>query len=337
MIWKFIKEKQSWLLFILFLLALNLVVAALDDTIAFTSVLYTVFLSLLFCLLYLFWRYQKETAFYKTLTERDDNLDLSGIAVPESPFEEIVAESLRQQTLLLKEELLTNTVALEQEKDDLLSWIHEVKTPMTTLRLLIDRIDDKEMRGNLTYEWLRIHHLLDQQLHSKRLPFMQNDLYVEKVSLEDILYDEIRTLQTWCIQKGIGFEVELSETAVLTDSKWLAFIIRQLLTNAVKYSEKADIVITSSRKDEQIILQIRDFGIGMEKKDLPRIFDKGFTSTANHQNQQATGMGLYLAKKAADTLHITMEVDSLPQKGTAFTLTFPRKNDFVHLLSNASM
>ncbi len=333
MIRKFIHEKRSWIIFILFLQGLSLIVAALDDTIAFTSVLYTVFLSLLFFLLYLFWRYQKETPFYKTLTEREDNLDLSAVAVPESPFEEIVAESLRQQTLLLKEELLTNTVALEKEKDDLLSWIHEVKTPMTTLRLLIDRIDDKAMRGNLTYEWLRIHHLLDQQLHSKRLPFMQNDLYVEKVSLEDILYDEIRTLQTWCIQKGIGFEVELPETEVLTDSKWISFIIRQLLTNAVKYSEASDIVITSERKHDQICLHIKDCGIGIETQDLPRIFEKGFTSTANHQNHHATGMGLYLAKKAADTLHIRMEVNSLPQTGTVFSLTFPKKNDFVHLLS----
>ena len=167
----------------LFLQAFSLIVAALDETIAFTSVLYTVFLSSLIFLLFLFWRYQKETPFYKSLTEREDNLDLSAIASPESPFEKIVSESLHQQTMLLKKEMLTNTVALEQEKDDLLSWIHEVKTPMTTLRLLIDRLEDKAMRGSLTYEWLRIHHLLDQQLHSKRLPFMQNDLYIEKISI----------------------------------------------------------------------------------------------------------------------------------------------------------
>ncbi len=333
MIGKFISENISWIIMFLFLQAFSLIVAALDETIAFTSVLYTAFLSSLLFLLFLFWRYQKETPFYKSLTEREDNLDLSAIASPESPFEKIVSESLHQQTMLLKKEMLTNTVALEQEKDDLLSWIHEVKTPMTTLRLLIDRLEDKAMRGSLTYEWLRIHHLLDQQLHSKRLPFMHNDLFIEKISIEPLLYDEIRTLQTWCIQKGIGFEVELSEAEVLTDSKWLSFILRQLLTNAVKYSEASDIVITSSIQYDQVCLQIKDFGIGIAKQDLSRIYEKGFTSTANHQNNHATGMGLYLAKRAADALHIRIEADSIQQKGTVFTLTFPKKNDFVHLLS----
>ena len=104
------------------------------------------------------------------------------------------------------------------------------------------------------------------------------------------------------MQKGIGFDVDLEITNVLSDAKWLSFIIRQLLTNAIKYSEASDIMITKLSEDDQTKLEIKDSGRGIDPKDLPRIFDKGFTSTTKHQDHAATGMGLYLAKKGS-TVH----------------------------------
>ena len=222
-------------------------------------------------------------------------------------------------------------MSLEQEKDELLSWIHEVKTPLTAMQLMIDRLDNETMKSHLIYEWLRIHLLLDQQLHQKRIPFIENDLYIEITDLKVLITKEIKDLQSWCIQKGIGFDLHLEVTEVLSDAKWLAFIIRQLLTNAVKYSEASDIIIKSYQQDEQTILEVEDFGRGIDPKDLPRIFDKGFTSTTKHQDNAATGMGLYLAKKAAKPLLIHIDVHSKLGEGTTFTLTFPKRNEFVHI------
>ena len=162
------------------------------------------------------------------------------------------------------------------------------------------------MKSHLTYEWLRIHLLLDQQLHQRRIPFIENDLYIENTDLETIIFDEIKTLQSWCIQKGIGFDIQLEVTEVLTDAKWLAFIIRQLLTNAIKYSEESDIMIYSHEQAGQTILEVKDSGRGIDPKDLSRIFDKGFTSTTNHHDNAATGMGLYLTKKAAESYSSTL-------------------------------
>ncbi|MNZ92276.1 Sensor histidine kinase GraS [compost metagenome] len=181
----------------------------------------------------------------------------------------------------------------------------------------------------MTYEWLRIHLLLDQQLHQKRIVFIENDLYVEPVLLQPLISQEIRTLRSWCMQKGIGFDLDLEVTEVLSDAKWLAYIIRQLITNAVKYSESADILIRSYLQEEQIMLEVQDWGRGIDPRDLPRIFDKGFTSTLNHHEHMATGMGLYLSKKAADSLMIHIEVISKLGKGTTMRLTFPKRNDFV--------
>jgi len=333
MIKKFLLERLSWIALFVFLQLFLLFVAFIDTAIPFTPILYIVFLSIIIYIFFLVFRYSKETRFYRSLIEREDNLDLTGLAEPESPFEHLVETSITNQTEQLKKVALHNQTALEQEKDELLSWIHEVKTPLTAMHLMIDRLQDEKLKTHLTYEWLRIHFLLDQQLHQKRIPFIENDLYIEKIQLEAVIFSEIKTLQSWCIHKGIGFDIQLEETEVLSDVKWLSFIIRQLLTNAVKYSNASDIMISSKLKNDHMILTIKDFGRGIDSKDLPRIFDRGFTSTTKHQDNAATGMGLYLAKKAAQSLLIQIEVSSELEKGTVFTLSFPKQNEFVNIKS----
>ncbi|WP_071394009.1 sensor histidine kinase [Bacillus tuaregi] len=331
MIHKYVKERLSWILFFIFLQLLIIIVAYLDAAIPMKPILYIVFLSLILFFFFLIIRYHKETKFYHCLEKWDNDLDISVLATADSPFETIVEDKLNEQTEVLKRDMAKNRLTMEQEKDDLLAWIHEVKTPLTAMSLMIDRMADSNIKAPLTYEWLRIHLLLDQQLHQKRIPFMENDLYIEATNLQGLIFKEIKTIQSWCIQKGIGFEVNLEISEVLTDAKWLSFIIRQLLTNAVKYSDSSDIVIRSDVEKGHVKLQVQDSGRGIEAKDLSRIFEKGFTSTTKHQDSAATGMGLYLAKKAAEALSIHMAVESKPGLGTSFTLTFPNRNEFVKI------
>jgi two-component system, OmpR family, bacitracin resistance sensor histidine kinase BceS len=333
MIKKYLLERSSWIILVLFTNLFILFVTYMDPSIPLSSVLYLVSLSMLFFVMFLILRYPRETRFYKSLAERDDDLDVTSIATPESPFEKIIEESITSQAKWLKQAASNNLMTLEQEKDELLSWIHEVKTPLTAMHLMIERIEDDVMKKHLTYEWLRIHLLLDQQLHQRRIPFIENDLYIEQIDLETLIFGEIKTLQSWCIQKGIGFELNLEVAEVLSDAKWLAFILRQLLTNAVKYSEASDITVNSYQQAEHIVLEVKDGGRGIDPKDLPRIFDRGFTSTTVHRDNAATGMGLYLAKKAAQSLFIVIGVESRLGSGTTFTLTFPLKNEFVKLSS----
>ncbi|WP_417898493.1 sensor histidine kinase [Bacillus haimaensis] len=333
MIVSFLRERLSWIMLVAFLHLFISFVAFIDTSIPLVSVLYILFLSFGFFLVFLFFRYKKETEFYRHLKEREKDLDLSTLPKPDSPFEELVAESLRSQSEHLKQDSHQHMQLLEKEKDDLLAWIHEVKTPLTAMKLMVDRMEDEKKRASLTYEWLRIHLLLDQQLHQKRIPFIEKDLYMEETDLEELIYTEIKTLQSWCIQKGIGFDLQLGVKEVLTDAKWLSFILRQLLTNSVKYSRESEIEISSFLSEGQTVLRVKDHGRGIALRDLPRIFDKGFTSTTDHQDHASTGMGLYLARKAADTLHIHIDVTSTLGTGTTFTLTFPKKNEFVRVMS----
>lgn len=331
MIRTYLWERKSWILFFIALHLLWIFVAYIDTAIPLQPILYMVFLSLIFFIVFVFIRYQKETRFFKQLKEWDHNLNITGVGAPDTPFEEIVSDSLSEQANLLRRAASENRMLLEQEKDDLLSWIHEVKTPMTAMHLMIERLEDEPLKAPLKYEWLRIHLLLDQQLHQKRMSIMENDLYIENTDLETVIFQEIKTLQSWCIQKGIGFDIQLDVTEVLSDAKWLAFMIRQLLTNAVKYSTTSDISIKSEHQDDKVTLTIQDFGRGIDPKDLPRVFDKGFTSTIDHNDHASTGMGLYLTKRVSEPLLISIEVTSKRGEGTRVNLTFPQKNDFVQL------
>ena len=331
MIRKFLLEKISWIGFFLILQLLALLIAYVDTNLALNSIYYYTFLSSVLFLIFLFIRYQKETRFYREMNDRAANLDVTTIPDGESPFEKIIETTMVEQMERLKKESSHNHSLLEQEKDDMLAWIHEVKTPLTSMHLIFDRISDQKTRSQLTYEWLRIHLLLDQQLHKKRMPFIENDLYMEEIHLEPLIFSELKTLQSWCIQKGIGFDIDLEVASVLSDSKWLAFMLRQLLTNAVKYSEASEIMVRSFDENGQTSLAVTDSGRGIDARDLPRIFDKGFTSTTAHHDHAATGMGLYLTRKAADSLNMNIEVDSKLGEGTTFTLIFPKRNDFLEI------
>ncbi|WP_121643121.1 HAMP domain-containing histidine kinase [Bacillus vallismortis] len=332
MIKAFLTERRSWIAAFLFQQVLILFVAFVDSSISFQNVLYIVYLCVLFFIIFLWFRYRKETAFYKSLKTWENNLDVTAINEPETPFESVVERSITGQTEHLKQTAARHRLTLENEKDELMAWIHEVKTPLTAMHLLIDRMVDHDLKSQLSYEWLRIHLLLDQQLHQKRMSFIENDLSVECIQFQPIIFKEIKDLQSWCIQKGIGFDIQLEAEEVLSDAKWLAFIIRQLLTNAVKYSEASDIEIKSVQKGERTQLEVKDFGRGIDLKDVPRIFDKGFTSTTDHHDQGSTGMGLYLAKKAAAPLMIHIDVHSESGAGTVFTLTFPKRNQFERVI-----
>lgn len=219
MLEKYLKERLSWIMLFVLLQMLTLFIASMDPSISIKSALYIVFLSAIIFILFLLFRYNKETRFYRSVDEWDNSFDLAEIKGAASPFEEIIAESLNRQTVRYKKELSQNLIKVDQDQDELLSWIHEVKTPLTTMQLMMERIPDPTLKSQLMFEWLRVHLLLDQQLHQKRMPFIQNDLHIEVTSLEPLINQEIKGLQSWCIQKGIGFDISLQEKDVLSDAK----------------------------------------------------------------------------------------------------------------------
>lgn len=216
------------------------------------------------------------------------------------------------------------------ESDYTASWVHEVKAPLTSMKMTIDANRQDPAIRKIESDWLRVHLLIDRQLYISRLPSLGTDYVVEKNEMHHLITPEVRELRSWCIEKNIAVEVEGKNMEVITDSKWCRFIIRQLLTNAVKYSPDGGVICirTDLSPGGHVVLSIKDEGRGIPSHDLPRIFDKGFTGGTGRLHNAATGLGLYLAQQVASKIGITLSATSRLDEGTTMTMTFSTKNEF---------
>lgn len=330
----YIKERFPWILFFIFFQLWINILLTVDVTFTNTSLLYMNSTNLFLFLVFFLWRFIQETRFIKSVFRiREDDLTLDQLIarLPDgySVFDKITMNEIQELIFLGKQELNDSKTVFLEEKDQTLSWIHEMKTPLTSMKLMLENVQDSTLKKKLEVEWLRLHMLLDQQLHKTRLPYIEKDNVIEQVNLQRVIFAEIKELQPWCMQRNIGFEIEDLDEVTLTDQKWLSFIIRQLLSNAVKYSKEDKEISISSRKSElgHLILTIQDEGVGIAQADLPRIFDKTFTGRVGRESTASTGMGLYLAKNSAEKLGITISVISEVNLGSTFTLHFPLQNE----------
>ncbi|HEI1482678.1 TPA: histidine kinase GraS/ApsS, partial [Staphylococcus aureus] len=183
----------------------------------------------------------------------------------------------------------------------------------------------------------RINSMLDTQLYITRLESQRKDMFFDYVSLKRMVIDEIQLTRHISQVKGIGFDIDFKvDNHVYTDIKWCRMIIRQILSNALKYSENYNVDISTELIDQHVALIIKDRGRGISKKDMPRIFERGFTSTANRNETTSSGMGLYLVDSVKDQLGIQLQVTSTIGKGTTVKLIFPLQNEIVERMSEVT-
>lgn len=335
----YIKERTAWIVFFVFFELWINILLTIDVSFTNTSLLYMNSINLFLFLIFFLWRFYQETRFIKSvvsISEKDSTFDQVIARLPngQSLFDKIIMDELQELILLGKQELNDSKTILLEEKDQALSWIHEMKTPLTSMKLMLDNVKDSILKKKLEVEWLRLHMLLDQQLHKTRLPFIEKDNVIEEVNLKSVIFQEIKELKPWCMQRNIGFETKDLDEDTLTDQKWLSFIIRQIISNAVKYSKEGQEIQIYTKKDElgHLILSIQDEGVGISQADLPRIFDKTFTGRVGRESTASTGMGLYLAKNSAENLGITISVVSEVGIGSTFSLHFPLQNKMQQIL-----
>ncbi|MER2109142.1 MAG: sensor histidine kinase [Solibacillus sp.] len=317
MIRLFLREHIAWLLFIFGMQLFVNVLFYVDSGVEAVSIRYFNIVWLTFVILFLVVRYFVEAKRMK----RYEQLQRDYI--------ETVKYDAKLQIKSLQMQRQEGNLAMLEQQDELLAWVHEMKAPLTAMRLLIDHVECAERKERLEKEWLRLYLLLDQQLHASRLMTIEQDNRLEKVLLKEVVITEVKALRSWCFERELEVELENLTREVVTDAKWLGFIVRQVLSNAVKYS-KAGGQITIYTADN--VLCIQDDGIGIAAEDLPRVFRKSYTGTVGRETSAATGMGLYLAKQAADSLNITLTIQSELNKGTTVTLQFPQQNDYIKTL-----
>lgn len=201
-------------------------------------------------------------------------------------------------------------------------WVHEIKTPITAAGLIC-RGADSETRRKLTQELSQIEAHVERALFYARAESAEKDFVVCRTSLSELAAEAIDRHRNLLIQNGIRVETENLEQTVHTDKKWTVFILGQLLQNAARYRSGSPVVTLSAKQlGAQVLLAVRDNGIGIPAHELPRVFDRGFTGSNGRDRGGSTGMGLYLCRRLADCMEVGLQIDSQEGKGTTVTLIF---------------
>ena len=200
----------------------------------------------------------------------------------------------------------------QEYKEYIEQWIHEVKTPITAMKLICEN-NRSEFTRELLVEVENINHFTEQALYYARSEHTEKDYTVREIRIRDVIHDAIADSK-YLLRKN--------------HDKWVRFILNQIISNAVKYrTEQPSLRFSTAQKHNQVILSVEDNGIGIPQSDLPRVFEKGFTGQNGRTVHSSTGIGLYLCKRLCDKLGIGLSVCS-QGNGTSVSLIFPI-NDFV--------
>ena len=226
----------------------------------------------------------------------------------------MAGKSMLEQISEVKRERLEYREYIEQ-------WIHEIKTPITAMKLLCEN-HRTDWTKELLLELEKTTRFTEQALYYARSEHTEKDYSVREMALSNVVHQAIADNKYLLLQNGIHLEVEEMQDTVYSDEKWVRFILNQLIANAVKYrSEQPILHFSASRQQDQVVLVVEDNGIGIPSADLPRIFEKGFTGQNGRTVQQSTGIGLYLCKRLCEKLDIGIIADS-SDHGTAISLSF---------------
>ena len=215
----------------------------------------------------------------------------------------------------------------KEYKEYIEQWIHEVKTPITAIKLICEN-NRCSFTRELLAELENINRFTEQALYYARSEHTEKDYSVREINLSDVVHGAIADNKYLLRQNNVAVTVEDVEYSIYSDDKWLRFILDQLISNAVKYrADQPALHFFAVKENDSIILSVEDNGIGIPQSDLPRIFEKGFTGQNGRMIRSSTGIGLYLCRRLCDKLGIGISASS-EGKGTAISLSF-RINDFV--------
>ena len=244
----------------------------------------------------------------------------------ELPAARTVEEADLQEILkklgLRMEAALTEWENWRQESMDYYTtWVHQIKTPISVMRMTLEGEDTEEHR-ELSAELFRIEQYVEMVLSYLRLDSDSSDYVFQEYDLDSIIRQAVHKYAPLFVRKKLRLSYEPVNVKVLTDEKWLLFILEQILSNSIKYTQEGCVSITLTPDK---VLNISDTGIGIAPEDLPRIFEKGFTGYNGRSDKKSTGLGLYLCKKAAGRLSHKISVQSKPGAGTVVSIDLDTK------------
>ena len=328
----FLREKASTILLLLFgLITIEIFLMAYN-----VGMFIKIYIPLIIMGLYMISiiiEYFKRKKFYNNLLNMLEELDekyliTEIIKTPNFLEGQIFKNSLEQIDKSMLENVNKYKYMTEDYKEYIELWIHEIKIPIAASKMVIEN-NKNEVTKSIDEELDKVENYIEQALFYARSNTVEKDYYIRKVVLKEIVNESIKKNKSSLIQEKISINIHNLDIEVNTDNKWIVFILNQIIQNSIKYrkKEKSIIEIYANQGKENVILYIKDNGIGIKQGEITRVFEKGFTGTNGRlSNKKSTGIGLYLCKKLCNKLGIGLELNSVQNEGTEIRLVFPQSS-----------
>ena len=334
---EFIKEKILLIFLVLFIIASSEILLLPYPQIVIFVRLYIAICPVIIIGIDIVVEYRKKSNFYNELKNNLEKLDnkylISEIInTPDFIEGKILKNTIQETGKSMLENVNSYKQLQEDYKEYIELWIHEIKIPIATSKLIIEN-NKNEITKSIDEELDEIENYTEQALFYARSNTVNKDYVVTKSNLKEIVNGAILKSKRALLSNKISIELNDLEKEVFTDSKWATFIINQIIQNSIKYSKKEGkkVEIYTKSNNENIILYIKDNGIGIKKGEITRVFEKGFTGENGRIiNKKSTGIGLYLCKKLCNKLGLGIELNSEKNIGTEVKIIFP-KSSYVEL------
>ena len=313
----FLREEAGILLWVVFFIGIFWLLCFLED-IPQDVTIYTLQLASftgIAVLIVRFIRYWKRCKTLELLT-KDPRDKIEAFPNPDTLSEKLYRQIIGQYERELRKE--------EQQMDDryremveyYTMWTHQIKTPIAAMHLLLQEEEtpvSKELQGEL----FQVEQYVQMALQYLRMERMNTDLVFEKQELDALIHQAVRKYAPLFIRRKIALQYEDVHCQILTDEKWLGFVVEQVLSNALKYTPQGSVSIYM---EPEGVLCIRDTGIGIAPEDLPRVFEKGYTGYNGRSHRKASGLGLYLCREILTRLGHSVSAESQVDHGTTIRI-----------------
>ena len=326
---KYIKDKIYYILtFSIYIILISIYLKAMETEIP--AIIIVIAISTIFFCAGFIISYLKSNKYLKDIDKMMDNLTEKYLITEIMP-KPSRAERLAYYRILKKanKSMLENISIIKQQQKDykeyIESWVHEIKIPITSVKLLCEN-NKSDITAKIDEEIEEVNNFVEQALFYARMDQVSNDFMIKNINLNNVIRNVLARNKKIMIQNNMKVELNNVNTNCYTDEKWLEFIVNQIIQNAIKYRKErnANIVITISENKENVILNIKDNGIGIKTSEIDRIFDKGFTGTNGRNQKKSTGIGLYLCKRLCQEIGLEIEANSKENEFTEIKIIIPR-------------
>ncbi|MCH1961460.1 sensor histidine kinase [Clostridium perfringens] len=324
----FIKERIVFIIInslILLFTAILLMVLKVDSF----AILFIVIINGAGILIYHIFDYLRKKQYYNEIKENMESLDkkyLISEVIEEGTFTEskLIYEVICKSNKAMNDEIGEFKRGINDYREYIELWVHEIKTPIATCKLLIEN-NESALTESIGEEVCKLENYIDQALFYTRSNTLEKDYIIKEMSLSSCVNKVLNNNADSLIKKRVKISLGDLEKQVYSDSKWIEFILGQIISNSIKYMNKEhkELKIYCNENSKYVILNIEDNGAGISEKDISRVFDKGFTGENGRKFGKSTGIGLYLCKKLCKKLGLDITLISEEGKFTRVSIIFP--------------